>query len=181
MKKQILFFATLVVLMFTAHHCSAIEKEESLTQFIPLDNGLLTEIDAKIAQTAYVGWFADRSITSTTIKKDTVINLLRYQRNLDNSKGAGPYELFCPIVVKESNGLVVDLGQFDPNKHKEVQEAIRQNKAFYYNGNQGAIIYSLTQQPNINTVENMKSLIEPLQNQHKSNVRIPAKIRLNQV
>jgi len=158
------------------------EKEESLTQFIPLNNGLLTEIEAKIAQTAYVGFFThNRSITGTTTKKDSIINLMRYLQKLDNSKGAGPYELFCPIVLKESNGLLVDLGQFNPNEHKEAKEAIRQNKAFYYSGNQGAIIYSLTQQPNINTIKNIKSWIEPLQNQHKSNVKIPTTTRRDTV
>lgn len=179
MKKQILFFSTLVVLIFTTHHCLAMEKEESLTQFIPLTNGLLTEIEAKIAQTAYVSFFAcNRSITSTTTKKDTVINLIRYQRNLDNSKGAGPYELFCPIVIKDSNGFLTDLGQFDPNKHKEAKEAIRQKQAFYYNGNQGAIIYTLTKDFNIDTAyKHLKDWTETLQNQHKSNVIIPTTCR----
>jgi hypothetical protein len=172
MKKQIVSFSVLIILTLIPYHCSAMETTPN---FIPLNNGLLTEIEAKIAQTAYVGYFtSNRSITGTTIKKDTVVNLLRYQRNLDNSKGAGPYELFCPIVVKKTDDLIQNLGQFDPNQHKEAKEAIRQKRAVYCPLNQGVIIYSLTQQPNIET-ENIKGLIEQFQKDYSNNVIIPLK------
>src|SRR5579863_6609913 len=136
----------LSILLLSMHHCFAMETEQQIKNFTTINNGLLTEIEAKITQTDYVGFLAfNRSITGTTVNKDTLINLIHYKKVLDNKKGANAYELFCPIVLKESNGCIIDLGQFNPYKHKEAKEAIRHNKALYYNGNQGAIIYSITE------------------------------------
>ena len=131
------------------------------TKTIPLNNGLLTTIVGIVSQTGYTTLGFSRHITSTSQKTDTLINLIGYQKNLDNSKGAGPVEIFCPIVfIVVADQYIEELGQYNKKIHREAKEAIRHNKAIYLSAGQGALIYSLDHQP---TPERALALIKKLE------------------
>lgn len=153
MLKKTVFLSTILLHSLTTSFCCHAMEIETLNvnNVIPLTNGLLTQLEAKIAQTDYFWLKMSQGIISTTHKTDTLINLLRYSKPLDTSKGSGSYELFCPILLKESEGLIKNLGQFNYTKHYEAIEAMREHKAIYCPLEQGVIIYSTTQQPAIET------------------------------
>ena len=179
MTKQIIFLLYLLFHSFTAHHCFAMETQQSPQNFVVIDNGLLTEIEAKIVRT---NEDSDKfhKIAHIATKKDTLINLMQYRYLVIRSKTLVKrhysYQLFCPIVLKENkNSSLENLGQLDPYQNKEVKEAIRQNKALYCTMHQGAIIYNLTQQPNIQISKQTKEYIEKLQKEYSEQVFIPSK------
>lgn len=134
-------------------NCRAMDVlvSETKPHVIAINNGLLTIVPGIVARTECGYFFTGRKITSKRFMQDSLINLIVYEENLDRSvQGAGPYEVFCPIVFKMDGRMLKNLGQFDKKKHRELKEALRQNKALYYTYGRGAFIYSLEAQPEEN-------------------------------
>ena len=179
MTKQNIFFLTFIFCVFAAHHCFAMEKEQLSEDFVIIDNGLLTEIDAKIVRTTEDNKSDEyRKISSITTKKDTLANLIKYRRMIIRHETPKiryySTELFCPILLKENgDGIVENLGQFNPYTHKNATEAIRQNKALYFTWHQGAIIYNHAQQPNTQNIKQIKKDIEDFQREYSEKITIP--------
>jgi flagellar biosynthesis/type III secretory pathway ATPase len=78
------------------------------------------------------------------------------------------HEIFRPIIIEKFGDDFINLGQFNKKTHKEVKEAIRQNKAIYSTINQGVIIYNLDQQPDPAqwTEDEIKELLALLQEEY---------------
>ena len=173
MKKQIIFLLTFVFHTFITYHCTAMETEKH-DKITPLNNGLLTIIPGILSSTGYRGgWlsFGDiRIVYDTSQKKDSLINLMYYGQTLTNNKGANDYQLFCPLTIKKSEGIIEVLGQFDKKAHREAVEAIRCGKAIYYAQEQGALIYSLDEQPNPIICKGINNLLASTK---KNEVKIP--------
>ena len=147
-----------LILLSVASITFAMEEQNAI---IPIDNGLLTELNATVARTEYVGWFpSNREITELKKEHDTLVNLMRYEIEDRIGKGANPFTVFCPILLKESDGSLENLGQFHRKKHREAKEAFRQNKALYFDLQQGVIIYSLTKQPSPDICTRHKQTIQ---------------------
>lgn len=149
MNSRTLIFMIMALSTTLTKDCSAMEPETKT--IYPLNNGLLTEIPGIISQISGCTKNGPRYIRSTTEKKDTLINLISYTEKFDASKDREAIKLFCPAVFKRSqpNSTIAHLGPFNKKKHRELLEAIRQNKALYYKEGQGALIYSLDTQPNL--------------------------------
>jgi hypothetical protein len=134
-----------LIFMLSAGTGIAMEEDNAIT---PIDNGLLTELDATVARTECLGWFANnREITKLKKERGTLVTLMRYREVESLGKGANPVTLFCPIVFKETDGSLENLGQFRRKQHRELKEACRQNKALYFDFKQGVLIYGLYSQP----------------------------------
>jgi hypothetical protein len=166
---------TLLVILTTfnavsTYNCFGMEIAKE-NEIIPLNNGLLTIIPGILSKTGYRGWLSNtRIIYDSSQKKDSLINLLYYKKQLSNDKGANDFEIFCPLTIRESNGLMENLGQFDETTHREALEAIRFGKAIYYAQEQGALIYSLDKQPNPIVC---KSLNNTLENAKNNDIKLP--------
>jgi hypothetical protein len=172
MTKKIILLLSFIFHIFTTHHCTAMEAEKD-NKIILLNNGLLTIIPGILSSTGYRGhWLSltdNRIIYETSEKKDSLINLLYYKKQLTHDKGANDYQLFCPLTIKTSNGLMENLGQFDKKVHHEAIEAIRCGKAIYYAQEQGALIYSLDEQPNPIICKALNGILE---NAKKQNIKV---------
>lgn len=150
----------LLCIITIKNHCAMDQQGPQGDDVVVINEGLLTELSAVIVQTE-CGWFSGRYIKDSSRETDTIINLIRYEKKLDpTSKGASPIALFCPIIFKEKNGYVSNLGQFKKKKHHEFIEAVRQNKALYCAMGQGIFIYSLEGQPNPDICMNLKNAVE---------------------
>jgi hypothetical protein len=140
-------------------------------KIIPLDNGLCTIIPGILSKTGYTGWTDfTRTIYETSEKKESLITLIYHADKLTLGKGANDYEIFCPLTIKESNGFIENLGQFDKKKHREAVEAIRIGKALYYAQGQGALVYSMDKQPNQMVCKNLNDILD---NAKKNEVKLP--------
>jgi hypothetical protein len=170
MTKQIIFFLTFAL---STHNCLSMELEKE-NKVIPLNNGLLTIIPGILSSTGYRGgWLAltdKRIIYDTSKTEDSLINLLYYKQQLTHDKGANDYQLFCPLTIRASNGVIENLGQFNKKQHREALEAIRSGKAIYYAQEQGALIYSLDEQPNAATCKALNNILEKAKQQ---DIKIP--------
>ena len=128
----------------------------SKPQVIAINNGLLTIVPGIVAKTE-CGWvLSGRKITSKRFVQDSLANLLVHQKNLDLSvMGAAPYDVFSPIVFKVNGRMIEKLGQFNKKEHRELKEALRQNKALYYTYGRGAFVYSMDAQPEENICQSL--------------------------
>jgi hypothetical protein len=181
MKKQIIFFLTFVSSIFTASHCFAMENENN-TKIIPLDNGLCTIIPGILSKTGYKNsLLKKRTIYETSKKEDSLLNLIDYKKSVDYNFLAtltlttythtDNVELFCPYVFKKlpsnkSCDVFERLGQFNKEEHHEAVEAIFARKAIYYAQEQGALIYSLDEKPQINSYLLINLVLNDVKNDH---------------
>ena len=170
MTKKIIFLLSFVFHAFITQHCIAMEEqsssEEPLT-FVPINNGLLTTITAKITESHHFNNPYQNEKSHKTTTTDTLANLMRKDHCNSNTghihtdegyyKPCTSYKLFRPIIMQQANYRFVtsygtykfkNHGEFDRQQHKEAKEAIRQNKAVYFIEGHGVIVYNLDQQPN---------------------------------
>jgi len=134
----------------------------SANNYVMINNGLLTEINGKIATIGYEytdqkNQKANKKIVSSNITsydKDTLINYINYKKQTTKLSPRllliKEIKSFYPIIFKENNNKFHDLGLFKYKRHQEAIEAMRQNKAFYCLAGQGAIVYNINKQPDPN-------------------------------
>ncbi len=168
--KKLLFFA------FISSTCIAMEGQATIT---PINNGLLTELKATVAKTVCaerdsIGFSCvKKKIIGLEQKHDSLINLMYYNELDFPLSMNGPCTRFHPLIVKESkDGSLENLGTFNKNKHHEVVEALRQNKALYFDLEHGVIIYSLLQQPAPELCTRHKQLIQEYLKTSTTNLRV---------
>jgi hypothetical protein len=154
-------------MLFTAcsaistHSCFGMEekKEENVLHFKRINNGLLTRITAiTIATYSSMNKYKYTPDLQPTLQlqNNTLINLMQGKSSeCEKTDYFGNYnrytchETFQPLIIEQSGNDFIDLGKFNRKTHKEVKEAIRQNKAIYTTIDQGVIVYNLDQQPNV--------------------------------
>jgi hypothetical protein len=123
---------------------------------IPINNGLHTRMPVIIASTK-CSWISGREIVRLNLVQDDLERLIYYKSAL--SKKTGDVDLFCSVVFKQSDNVIINLGQFNKQKHREAIVAMEQNKALYYLKGQGAIVYSVIKQPNPNICIGLDKMI----------------------
>lgn len=170
---KFLFF--LIMLSFiTIKHAEAMDElAPQEVEIIPINNRLLTTIPGVIAITD-TSFFEGRRIGAFELKKDTLVNLINYEKKVSSySKGPGTVKLFCPVVFKKTAESLENLGPLNTKKHKELIEAIRENKALYYPYRQGAFVYSVNAQPEPEICQYLHAEIEQ---EEKKEIRLQARL-----
>lgn len=133
---------------------------EKKVEIVVINNRLLTTIIGVIAITD-TSFLQGRRIGNLKLKKDTLVNLIGYEEKISSySKGPGTVELFCPVVFKKTDDSLQNLGPLNKKKHRELIEAIRENKALYYPYKQGAFVYALDVQPKPEICQRLNAEIE---------------------
>jgi hypothetical protein len=140
-----LFFSVLALSSMVVINCHAMDLP---AQINPLKEGMLTSVSGIITRVKYVGWIGYKKEITKRPMQDTLVQLMMYEKNLDPAaKGVGSYEMFYPLVFKVDGQFTKNLGLFNKQEHRELKEAIRQNKALYYAYGIGALVYSIDSQP----------------------------------
>jgi hypothetical protein len=166
-----LFMIFITFNTLSTYNCLSMELEKE-DKIITLDQGLLTVIPAKMTYNKYIteGWLTTKKIYCFTEKKDSVINLLHYNRCTSSGCPYTDHEYFNPLIIKLTiESSIKHLGEFDKHTHHEIKEAIRERKALYYTRKQGILIYSLNEQPDPSIVTHIDRMLED----NKEQMKIP--------
>lgn len=161
------FLLLLIILSFiTIKHAYAMDGlvpqvvKGKKVEIVVINNRLLTTVLGVIAITD-TSFSKGRRIGSLKLRKDTLVNLMGYEEKISSySKGPGTVELFCPVVFKKTADSLQNLGPLNKKKHRELIEAIRENKALYYAYRQGAFVYSVDAQPEPEICQRLNAEIE---------------------
>ncbi len=157
---KLLFLFTILSITAIKQSCAMDILASQEIGIVPINDGLLTEIDGVVAITD-TSFLKGRRIENLRLMQNTLVKLMEYENKISShSKGPGEVELFCPVVFKKNADSLQNLGQFNKKKHQELIEAIRANRALYYRYGQGALLYSVNAQPEPEICQYLNDAIE---------------------
>src|SRR5260221_358675 len=142
MKKQIILLLTFVFYAFSAHHCFAMEKEQSSTNSL---FGSLINFVNNIGTPNQDFIIIDNDVCEKITKKNNDPTV-------------------SPLVFEETKGFFTRQENFNCHQHPEVVKAMYNGRAFYYTKHRGAIIYNTQETLTIEQVQPIKDLLETLLN-----------------
>lgn len=191
MQHQKLFITALMIGSIVTHNSYAAESTSNASpKPILLENGLLTLVPSLLVPIHEKG-FIFKDYYMKNISRDnsnTLANLIGvYQYALasdyDGKVDAFSSLIFYPTVVRVTkNNILQNLGSFCKLLHKEAKEACRLKQAAFYPHKQGAILYSLDSNFNLDFFESKKDELETMLDENakvKMDLYLPVFARLH--
>lgn len=157
----------------------------TISNVVPFNNGLLTKIPAiiKVSDYKWTSFFSAKYVETKTIRVSQNTILLRLICSPRKTSGKifghapGTFliehgapifpiceyeELFDPIIYDVSNEILEKRNFWNGDERYICKEAIRQGNGIYCTSGQGAIIYSLDTQPDFNLCKQIEEELKLL-------------------